>query len=119
MVSHITWRAHHFTPPLPHTLRLHPPPDLTLPLSQRVEEHDSTEGRGGARPHDVEQAAGEGNMAEMKSFLKEAQQVREKIVMIESLVTQIKACHQTITGEAARNEGKLEGNEAWNVQGGP
>ena len=51
-------------------------------------------------------------MAEMKSFLKEAQQVREKIVMIESLVTQIKACHQTITGEAARNEGKLEGNEA-------
>ena len=98
---------------LPSTPQITGPPDppyTIRPPTQRVEEHDSTEGRS-ARPHDVEQGGGgEGNhVGEMKGFLKEAQQVREKIVFIESLVVQIKSCHMTITGEAARNEGERGG----------
>ena len=41
----------------------------------------------------------------MKKFLKEAQQIREKIVAIEGLVGQIRGYHGSITGLAARNEG--------------
>ncbi|XP_063676339.1 syntaxin-like isoform X2 [Bolinopsis microptera] len=41
---------------------------------------------------------------EMKKFLKDAQQVRDKVVGIESIVNQIRGYHGKITGSAARNE---------------
>lgn len=44
------------------------------------------------------------SVEEVKVFLKQAQQTREKIVSIEGLVSQIREFHGKITGAAARNE---------------
>ena len=44
------------------------------------------------------------NIDEIKKFLKEAQQTREKIVAIEGLVVQIREYHGKIIGGTARNE---------------
>ena len=53
----------------------------------------------------IDVQTGNYHVDEMKKFLKEAQQIREKIVAIEGLVGQIRGYHGSITGSAARNEG--------------
>ena len=65
-----------------------------------MEDQEANEGR-----TTVVDLHSDGNVEEMKKFLKEAQHTREKVVDIEKLVFQIREYHSKITGAAARNEG--------------
>ena len=74
-----------------------------LVIFQQTDDQEAYEGR--VTILDVH--GGGSHADEMKKFLKDAQQVRDKVVGIESIVNQIRGYHGKITGSAARNEGNL------------
>ena len=68
---------------------------------QQVEDQEANEGRSA-----VIDVLLDASVVEVKAFLKQAQQIRDKVVNIENLVTQIRTYHGKIYGAASRNEGK-------------
>ena len=70
---------------------------------QQLDDQEANEGRVTI----IDVRRGRSHVDDMKKFLKDAQQIRQKVVDIEGLVNQIRQYHRDITGAASRNEGVI------------